>query len=140
MKKPGRMTVGKLARAGGVAATTVRYYERAGLLAPPIRTASGYRLYGPETAERLQFIRSAQAVGFTLDDIKALLEIEGQQGQQCRIEVQELLTKRLAEVDARLRDLKKVRSALGSALSRCRDSNGECAVLKGLHSAKGSKP
>ena len=67
------LTIGQVARATGVAATTLRYYEREGILTPTVRNGAGYRLYDAQAVERLQFLRSAQAVGFTLDDIRTLL-------------------------------------------------------------------
>ena len=67
----GLMSIGQLAREAGVAATALRYYEREGVLAPTVRSRAGYRLYSREAVEQLGFIRSAQAVGFTLDDIRA---------------------------------------------------------------------
>jgi len=69
------ITIGRLARAADVGVETIRFYEREGLLAPPARTASGYRLYSPKTAERLGFIRRAKALGFSLAEIRELLEL-----------------------------------------------------------------
>jgi len=126
------MTIGQVAQATGVAATALRYYEREGILTAKVRSAAGYRLYDALTVERLQFIRSAQTVGFNLDDIRTLLDLEQQGGSSCRAEVQRLLQLRLAEVDEKLKNLKQVRGALGRALDRCRSSNGECAVLREL--------
>ena len=64
------MTIGRAAKAAGVPATTLRYYEREGLLDAPVRTTAGYRMYDDQAVERLRFIRAAQAVGFTLNDIR----------------------------------------------------------------------
>lgn len=65
-------TIGQAAQAVGVPATTLRYYEREGVLGPAVRSRAGYRLYDTAAVERLEFVRSAQAVGFTLDDIRVL--------------------------------------------------------------------
>ena len=135
----GLMTIGRVARAAGVATTTLRYYERVGVLSPKDRNGAGYRLYDGETVERLQFIRSAQAVGFSLDDIRALLDLNRQGRKTCQAEVQRLLEQRLAEVDKKLHDLKRVRGALGRALNRCRRSRGECAVLRELSPKKSKR-
>jgi MerR family mercuric resistance operon transcriptional regulator len=128
------MTISELARAASVPTTTVRYYERAELLMPSSRSGAGYRLYGKASLERLRFIRSAQAVGFALDDVSALLALETDGATLCQTEVAALLEKRLAETEARLRDLKQVKAHLSAALTRCRSSNGECAVMKELSS------
>ena len=130
------MTISELARAAGVPTTTVRYYERADLLMPSARSSAGYRLYGTAALERLRFIRAAQAVGFALDDISALLALETGGTTLCQTEVAALLEKRLAETEARLRDLKQVKAHLSAALTTCRNSNGECAVLEELSSKR----
>ena len=129
-------TIGELAHAAGVPTTTVRYYERAGLLMPTARSGAGYRLYGRAALERLRFIRAAQGVGFALDDINALLELETNGTDLCQTEVAGLLEKRLVETEARLRDLKQVKAHLSAALTKCRSSNGECAVMKELSSKR----
>lgn len=126
------MTIGQAAKVAGVAATTLRYYEREALLSPTVRNGTGYRLYDARAVERLQFIRSAQAAGFTLDDIRALLALEADNPKSCQAEVQSLIKRRLAEVDRKLKELEGVRGALGRALNRCRRSGGQCAVLKEL--------
>lgn len=131
-RENGLFTIGQAAEAVGVPATTLRYYEREGVLGPAIRSRAGYRLYDAAAVERLEFIRSAQAVGFTLDDIRALLQLDSDGAKTCRSEVQRLLTQRLAEVEKKMKELKRVRAALGRALDRCRASNGECPVMKDL--------
>lgn len=125
-------TISELAREAGVPTTTIRYYERAGLLMPTARSGAGYRLYSNAELERLRFIRAAQAVGFALDDIDALLKLETDRAPLCQTEVAALLEKRLAETEARLRDLRQVKAHLSAALTKCRASNGECAVMKEL--------
>lgn len=126
------MTIGQVARAAGVATTTLRHYERQGILSPQDRNGVGYRLYDVQAVERMRFIRSAQAVGFSLDDIRTLLSLENQDGKSCQAEVQRLLEKRLADVDEKLRGLKRIQGTLRKALGRCRTSRGECAVLGDL--------
>lgn len=122
-------TIGVVAQAAGVATTTLRYYEREGLLSPTDRSRAGYRLYDDGAVQRLAFIRAAQAVGFTLNDIRALLQLDGD--SPCR-EVQSLIERRLAEVDEKLADLTRVRSTLADALQRCRKSKKGCAVVADL--------
>ncbi len=123
------MTIGQAAQVTGVATTTLRYYEREGLVSPTDRSRAGYRLYDQAAVERLQFVRAGQAVGFTLDDIRALLELDGD--SPCR-QVQALIQRRLADVDAKLADLKRVRATLADAIARCRKSKKGCAVVADL--------
>ncbi|GJQ27817.1 MAG: heavy metal-responsive transcriptional regulator [Phycisphaerae bacterium] len=132
----GLLTIGQAAEAAGVAATTLRYYEREGLLRPSLRSHARYRLYDADAVERLQFIRAAQAVGFTLDDIRMLLDLDVDDPKVCRSEVQRLLERRLADVKRRMKDLKRVQAVLGRSLDRCRASQGACPVLKDLSPMK----
>ncbi len=126
------MTIGTLAARAGVAASTIRFYESEGLLAPVSRSPSGYRLYGSDELERLLLIRAAQRIGFTLEDIHTLLVLMDQPHAACRAQVRRLLETRLAAVEAKLQELKRVRVILGRALARCRRSDGGCAVLEAL--------
>ena len=130
------MTIGEVARTAGVATPTLRYYEQEGLLSPTTRSRAGYRLYDAQAIEQLRFIRSAQAVGFTLDGIRTLGRLEGESGKSCKAEVRRLLEQRLAEVNEKMKDLKRIQQALGQALDRCQRSNGECKVLKEIRPAR----
>jgi len=125
------LTIGQVAESAGVPATTLRYYEREGVLAPTVRSAAGYRLYDANAVDRLEFIRSAQAVGFTLDDVRMLLDFDSGNGKKkCKSEVQELIQKRLSQVEQKMSDLRRVRTALSAALEVCQRSKGEtCPVL-----------
>jgi DNA-binding transcriptional MerR regulator len=98
-------TIGQLARAAGVPTSTVRYYERIGLLQPEARTEGNYRLYDDEALERLHFIRAAQATGFTLEDITALLQLHDATPDVCQ-DVQTLIDERLADLEKRMTDLR----------------------------------
>ncbi|HEB89732.1 MAG TPA: MerR family transcriptional regulator [Deltaproteobacteria bacterium] len=122
------LTIGELAAAAGVPASTIRYYERARLLEASARSPSNYRLYSEEDLERLRFIRAAQATGFTLDDIARLLE-----PAPCGA-VQELIEERLAEVTERMRALRHVQQILRSSLDECRrhEDSGRCKVVDDL--------
>ena len=133
------MTIGQVAHAVGVTTHTLRYYEQERIVSPTVRNRAGYRLYDAEALERLQFVRSAQAIGFTLDDIRTLLSLDVANAKSCKAEVQGLLTQRLTEVNEKMKDLKRVQAALGQALDRCQRSNGECKVLKEIRPAKGKR-
>jgi MerR family mercuric resistance operon transcriptional regulator len=126
-------TIGQLAHAAGVPTSTVRYYERIGLLFPKCRTAGNYRLYGAQALARLHFIRTAQATGFTLDDITALLQLQGATSAACQ-EVQTLIEARLGDIAQRLSDLRHVQRVLKATLRRCQETEwqGRCHILDTL--------
>ncbi len=112
------MTIGELARAADVPTSTVRFYERRGLLKPDARTHANYRTYTPRAAERLKFIRAAQATGFRLKDIREMLALAYSDGSPCD-EVASLIQRRLADVKQRLVELKRIDRALSIALKSC---------------------
>ena len=126
------LTIGELSKTLALKASALRFYEREGLLQPASRSASGYRLYDQESIEQLRFIRSAQSAGFTLDDIRALLQFESDPRTQCKHEVQELINRRLKEIELKIKDLKRVKLKLTDSLSRCQSSSGKCPVLTEL--------
>ena len=127
------MTIGALAKAGGVGVETVRYYQRRGLLAEPQRPAGGVRRYGADAVARLGFIRRAQDVGFTLDEVQTLLLLG--ETPNCR-GARALAAEKLEKVNARLRDLQRVRRALTVLIDRCdagRDRH--CPIIETLAKA-----
>lgn len=115
-------TIGQLAKAAGVPTTTVRYYERAGLVKPDYRTGGNYRGYSEATLERLLFIRSAQATGFSLSDITELLSLTASDKSPCD-DVVSLLNKRLDEVRERIKELRNVERTLAKSLAECCRNN-----------------
>ncbi len=130
-------TIGKLARAADVPTSTVRYYERRGLLRPDGRSDGNFRLYGEAALERLRFVRSAQAAGFTLADITALLRFRDGDVTPCQ-EIQTLITSRLDQVTEQMDHLEHVQRLLRKWLDVCReaDQTGRCGVLEGLAAAR----
>lgn len=141
-------TIGELAREAGIPVSTVRYYERTGLLRPAERTESNYRLYGTEEADRLRFIRAAQATGFTLADIQALLQHKDGVIPPCR-DVRLLIQSRLAQVRDRMSELRHIQKVLGAYLDDCSgvEADEPCPVIDKLDPAerkplqdKGSRP
>ncbi len=134
-----RYTIGQLAGQVGVPTSTVRYYERRGLVNPDHRTRGNYRLYGGDALDRLRFVRSAQAAGFTLADIAALLRFRDGDPAPCG-DVQALIRTRLASVGAQVDELQHVQKMLRRWLRVCREAErtGRCGVLEGL-SACGEK-
>jgi MerR family mercuric resistance operon transcriptional regulator len=121
------LTIGKLAAAANVGVETVRFYQRRGLLATPKRF-DGIRRYGDADLSRLRFIKQAQAAGFTLEEIRQLLELDS--GED-RAAAREMATKRLAELDARMEELHRARTSLQKLVSECAiGRTGPCPILK----------
>jgi MerR family transcriptional regulator, mercuric resistance operon regulatory protein len=110
------MTISRLAAAAGVHVETVRYYQRRGLLREPSRAPGSVRRYGIDDVSRLQFIRRAQAMGFSLDEITGLLEVKGQHAcEQTRL----LTERKLIEVRQRLQDLRRLEVELEKLVEQC---------------------
>jgi MerR family mercuric resistance operon transcriptional regulator len=123
---PQSLTIGKLAAAGGVGVETIRFYQRRGLLETPTREGS-IRRYGPEDARRLRFIRQAQAAGFTLEEIKELLELDASED---RSRARELANSRVAALDEKIDELQRARDALRRLAKECGSgSAGPCPIL-----------
>jgi MerR family copper efflux transcriptional regulator len=123
--------IGQLAKRGGVGIDTVRYYERNGLLAPSTRLASGYRRYGDLELSRLRFIRRAQALGFTLREIKELLALSAQRDVA---RVKRSAQTKLVNVKARIVALERVRDGLVKLIAACPGHGraADCPILKAL--------
>lgn len=132
-------TIGQLAQEADVPTSTVRYYERRGLLRPDSRSEGNYRIYGSDALERLRFVRSAQAAGFTLSDIDSLLRFRDGDIAPCQ-EVQSLITGRLDQVTEQMDHLQHVQRMLRKWRRICREAErtGRCGVLEGL-AATGKK-
>ena len=129
----GPFTIGQLAKTAGVPASTVRYYERQGLLSPNGRSDGNYRVYDGASLRRLRFIRTAQFTGFRLRDIQQLLEMrDGSTGSCC--DVKQIIEQRLGGVDETLEELQRIRRVLAEALEWCRqgEPDGRCQVLDEL--------
>lgn len=129
------LTIGQVARQAGMGVETVRFYERQGLIAAPARTASGYRHYEEQIVFRLRFIRRAKELGFTLKEIKELLALKLDPSATCA-DVRRQAETKIADIDAKISSLKKMRDAL-EKLSRACDGDGdtnECPILDALDS------
>jgi MerR family mercuric resistance operon transcriptional regulator len=107
--------IGEVARETGVGVETLRFYERRGLLGRPARTESGYRVYDEAVVEQINFIKRAQAIGFSLDEIGEILAESASGRLPCR-EVREMARRKLSELDERLRELRRYRSELARTL------------------------
>ncbi len=124
---PRSLTIGSLADAGGVGVETIRYYQRKGLLGTPTREG-GIRRYGSEDVRRLRFIRQAQAAGFTLEQIRELLDLDA--GED-RARARELAKERIEALDAKIAALETARNSLRRLARECGSgSAGPCPILK----------
>jgi MerR family mercuric resistance operon transcriptional regulator len=113
------LAIGELSRRTRVHIETIRYYERIKMLPAPPRTASGRRLYGPAETRVLAFIRRARELGFTLDEIRALLALSGKNNRDACAEVRDLAASHLGEVRAKIADLGAMERVLADAVRRC---------------------
>ncbi|MDD3765445.1 MAG: Hg(II)-responsive transcriptional regulator [Pseudomonadota bacterium] len=127
-------TIGTLAQHAGVHLETIRYYQRRGLVGEPQRPLGGIRRYTESHVRRLRFIRHAQEIGFSLDEVGELLKLED--GAQCR-EARTLGERRLADVRNKLMDLQRIESALAALVDRCASVKGRvrCPLIASLQEA-----
>jgi DNA-binding transcriptional MerR regulator len=125
------MGIGALAKRARVGIDTVRYYERAGLLAPQARLPSGYRRYSELELARLRFIRRAQALGFTLKEVRELLSLSGQRDVA---RIKRSAQTKLTDVERRIAELDKVRAALSNLIAACPGHGraADCPILQAL--------
>ncbi|WP_126444909.1 Hg(II)-responsive transcriptional regulator [Sulfuricystis multivorans] len=126
------MSIGAFARAAEVGVETIRFYQRKGLLPEPHRPYGSIRRYGAADVARVRFIKSAQRLGFSLDEVGELLRLED--GAHCA-QAAELAARRLADVRARLADLERMEAALAQLLAECQTRRGQisCPLIKALH-------
>ena len=132
---PGRaLKIGEVSKQSGIGVEALRFYEKSGLLERPSRTESGYRVYGAEVLERLAFIRRAQVLGFSLEEIRRVIE-ERRAGQSPCAEVREVVRRRLSELDERMAEMRRYRKELAAALAEW-DEAGDveghvCGLIEG---------
>ncbi len=126
----------ELARRTGANLETVRYYEKIGLLPPPPRTASGYRSYDSAHERRLGFVLRARELGFSLEEIRALLGLADEQGQPCA-EASRLASTHLADVRAKIADLRRMERVLKEVVAQCGDGTRPgCPLIEALFREK----
>ena len=124
--------IGRLAELTGVKVPTIRFYEQNGLLAPPSRTEGGQRRYDESVVRRLHFIRHAREFGFDVKDIRQLLEVFERPTMPCDTAM-EIAHHRLQQVEAKISQLRLVRSELRRMFERCKGgSAADCRILEGL--------
>lgn len=126
------LNIGALARATGTKVETVRWYERVGLLAAPARSAGNYRTYGQPHLNRLSFIRRARDLGFSLDQIRTLLDLAEDRDRSCEA-VDGIAREHLDEVDRKIADLQALRRELDALVGQCRHGKvSECGIIEAL--------
>jgi len=125
------LTIGRLADEAGVNVETIRYYQRRGLMAEPDKPTSGHRRYASDAIKRVRFIKRAQVLGFTLDEVGSLLELD--EAGACA-ETRELATHKLRVIEGKLADLKAMRKALTALLRQCDAgaTQGNCPIIHAL--------
>jgi MerR family mercuric resistance operon transcriptional regulator len=127
------LTIGRLAKAAGVNVETIRYYQRRGLVDEPSKPLGGHRRYAQTAASRVRFIKRAQQLGFTLDEVTGLLRLED--GQSCS-ETRLLAEHKLASIEKRIADLTRMRRALKGLITECAAGRGmqSCPIIATLSS------
>lgn len=125
------LTIGAIARQAGVNVETIRFYHRRGLLPEPQKPLGGVRRYNQGDVARVRFIKSAQRLGFTLDEIGLLLRLDD--GTHCA-EAREIAEHKLADVRAKLEDLRRIEAALQGLVEACqaRESKVSCPLIASL--------
>jgi Hg(II)-responsive transcriptional regulator len=127
-----KLTIGRIARLANVGIDTVRFYERRGLLPTPQRTAAGYRIYAADTVVRLNFIRRAKSLGFSLEEVSTLLELQDSGG--AKSEVKTITQRKLDHINAKIDDLQRMRDVLHTLNQDCSGSGdvGGCPIIDAL--------
>lgn len=126
------MRIGELGLATATKVETIRYYEQTGLLPPPARTSSNYRSYGGEHLARLSFIRRARDLGFSIEQVRALLDLSDDRTRDCAT-VDRIASEHLREVDRKIADLSALRRELGAVIASCEGGTvAQCRILEAL--------
>jgi MerR family transcriptional regulator, copper efflux regulator len=136
MKRLEGLSAGNLAKAAAVNVETLRYYERRGLLPEPPRKESGYRVYPQAAVERLRFIKGAQALGFTLEEIQDLLDLRVDE-QATSADVRQQAHKKVQEIERKIAALQTMRTALNDLIEQCHGDGptADCPILEALPQA-----
>lgn len=129
------LTIGKLAKEAGVNTDTVRYYERRNLVPEPNRTPSGYRIYLPETITRIKFIKQAQALGFTLNEIDELLKLRAKEDNAEEVKAQ--AQQKVVDIQDKIQMLEQMQNTLIELIEQCekREPSAACPILKAIEPA-----
>ncbi len=136
MKTTEDLTIGALSARSGVNIETIRYYEKIGVMPSPARSASGYRIYGPEHVRRLHFVRRGRELGFGLDELRGLLRLVDGHTYTCE-EVHALTVEHLTDIRQKIADLRRLERVMSHMAAQCtRDQVPECPVIDALFEMK----
>lgn len=129
----GGRTIGVVAKQANVHVETLRYYERRGLVTRPPRSVANYRLYPADAVRRLRFIKHAQALGFSLKEIKELLSLRATPRARCA-DVRERAESKIKDIEARIRSLQAMKKALAKLIAECSGHGPitDCPILESL--------
>ena len=131
------LTIGKVAKQAGVNIDTLRYYEREGVIAEPVRNGSNYRVYSADTVLRVRFVKRAQELGFSLAEIKELLELRISEEASCA-DVRNQARAKIEYLDGKISSLRAMRRALSKLVAECSGQGpvSECPILDALDTEK----
>ena len=133
MEAMGPIAIGELSKQTGTNIETIRYYERVGVLPAPARSSGGYRLYGIAHLKRLNFIRRARALGFSIGEVRTLLRLADERKRPCA-EVRVVAEAHLHDVRAKIADLRRMERVLKATVTRCASGQrGHCPVIEALY-------
>src|SRR2546425_6482661 len=133
MEETGRIAIGALSKHTGTNIETIRYYERVGLLPAPTRSSGGYRLYGTDHLKRLNFVRRARALGFSVAEVRKLLRLADQKRRPCA-EVRVVAKAHLQDVKAKIADLRQMERVLKDTVARGEAGSGaHCPMIAALY-------
>src|SRR5499425_2399620 len=133
MVETGRIAIGQLSKHTGTNVETIRYYERVGLLAAPARSSGGYRLYRTEHLKRLNFVRRARALGFSIGEVRTLLRLADERKRPC-VQVRVVAEAHLKDVRAKIADLRRMERVLKATVARCAEGRqSNCPVIEALY-------
>ena len=133
MDGAGRIAIGGLSKSTGTNIETIRYYERVGLLPAPARSSGGYRLYGTDHLKRLNFIRRARTLGFSIGEVRTLLRLADERKRPCA-EVRVVADAHLKDVRAKIADLRRMERVLKATVSKCAlGQRTHCPVIEALY-------
>ena len=127
------LSIGSVATHAGVSVETIRYYQRRGLLAEPAKPMNGHRRYAASIVKRVRFIKRAQGLGFTLDEVTGLLQLEEARG--CA-DTREFAARKLASITSKLADLTVIQQALATLVREC-DASGATGTCPIIHALEG---
>lgn len=134
------LKIGQLSKKSGATIDTIRFYENKGLIKPVSRSESGYRFYGPDAINTLNFVQSAKELGFTLAEIGSFLEIQITKKGKCSL-AQEKIIEKISDIDKKISDLKSIKKALSKISLKCDSSASEnpCHFLELLGGLRNGK-